>query len=353
MMVERSPLMPHRCIVIGASAGGYEVVVDIVSQFPADLPAPVFIVMHIPAYHPSPLPHILSKAGTLPALHPEDGTKMEDSHIYVAPPDHHLLVDDGYIAVKKGPKENGFRPSIDALFRSAAYSYGPGTVGVVLSGALHDGASGLWSIKRLGGIAIVQDPHEAEYPSMPRSALEYVDADFKLRSHEVSPLLVRLAQEPVTPAPGKSNTDIELDERVAKEVQIAAGTNISSKSILELGELAPFACPECHGTLVRILEDKITRFRCHTGHGYTEDALLEAIMQSTGEQLWQVTRGLQEGQILLEHMGKHMQEAGERHRSQKAFVKAQELGKRASRFAEMAQEHESLSENKLDDSEDE
>ena len=345
--------MPQRCIAIGASAGGYEVVVDIVSQFPENLPAPVFVVMHIPAYHPSHLPYILSKAGTLPAVHPEDGSKIEDGHIYVAPPDHHLLVDDGKVAVKKGPKENGFRPSIDALFRSAAYSYGIRTIGVVLSGALHDGASGLWSIKRLGGIAIVQDPEEAEYPSMPRSALEYVDADYKVRSNDISPLLVGLAREMAAEERrADAHIERELDERIAKEVQIAAGTNISAKSILDLGEMSPFSCPECHGALIKILEDKLTRFRCHTGHGYTEDALLEAIMQSTGEKLWQVTRGLQEGQMLLEHMGRHIQEAGEHARSEKALAKAHELGKRASRFAELAQEHESLSGNKLEDSQD-
>lgn len=344
--------MSQRCIVIGASAGGYEVVIEIVSQLPEDLPAPVFVVMHIPAYHPSQLPDILSNAGPLPAIHPDDGAKIEDSHVYVAPPDHHLLVDDGHIAVKKGPKENGFRPSIDALFRSAAYSYGPKTIGVVLSGALHDGASGLWSIKRLGGIAIVQDPYEAEYPSMPRSALEYVDADYKVRASDISPLLISLVREMAAEEKtAAGSVERGVEERIAKEVQIAAGTNISPQGILELGELSPFACPECHGALVRILEDKLVRFRCHTGHGYTEDALLQAIMQSAGEKLWQVTRGLQEGQMLLEHIGHHMQEAGESARAKKALAKAHELGKRATEFAKLAQEHESLSGNKLEDSE--
>lgn len=339
--------MPQRCIVIGASAGGFEVVVDLVSRLPPDLPAPVFVVMHIPAYHPSYLPDILSQSGPLPAVHPEDGVKIQDGYVYVAPPDHHLLVDDGHVAVKKGPKENGFRPSIDALFRSAAYSYGPNAIGVVLSGALHDGASGLWSIKRLGGIAIVQDPYEAQYPSMPRSALEYVDADYRLQAKEMSPLLVRLAQEAAS-APARQ-AEKDLEARIAKEVQIAAGTNLSQKSILELGELTPFTCPECHGILVQILEDKLRHFRCHTGHSFTEDALLEGVMQSTGELLWQVARGLQEGEMLLDHMGQHMQESGERARAEKLFAKARELGKRASRFIEAAQEHESISANKLDD----
>ncbi len=244
--------MPQRCIVIGASAGGFQVLVDIVSQLPADLPVPVFVVMHVPAYQPSYLPHILSNTGPLQAVHPADGTKVRAGIIYVAPPDHHLLVDDSHVVVKRGPKENGFRPSIDALFRSAAYSYGPGAIGVVLSGALHDGASGLWSIKRLDGIAIVQDPYEAEYASMPRSALEYVEADYKVRSTEIAALLVRLTQEQRSKETDTRDIEEVLEERIAKEVQIAAGANMSQKSIFELGELTPFACPECHGTLVRI-----------------------------------------------------------------------------------------------------
>jgi two-component system chemotaxis response regulator CheB len=341
--------MPPRCIVIGASAGGFEVLRNIVSQLPKDITTPIFVVMHIPAHHRSHLPEILSKSGPLPAVHPQDGERIQNGMIYVAPADHHLLIDDGYIAVKKGPKENGFRPSIDALFRSAAYSYGPGAIGVVLSGALHDGASGLWSIKRLGGTAIVQDPYEAEYPSMPRSALEYVDADYKVRSAEIAALLARLVHEKLEEAGMSRKNDKGLEERVATEVQIAAGSNVSQKNILDLGELTPFACPECHGALVRIKEGKLSRFRCHTGHGFTEDALLEGIMQSTGDSIWQVARGLQEGQMLLEHIGRHLRESGETDRAENMLAKARELGRRASRFSEAAREHESLSIEKLEE----
>ncbi len=345
--------MPGHCIVIGASAGGFEVVVDLASQLPADLSVPVCLVMHIPAYQPSEMPSILNEVGPLHALHPKDGAKIETGFIYVAPPDHHLLIDDGHVAVKRGPKENGFRPSIDALFRSAAYSYGPGAIGVVLSGALHDGTSGLWTIKRLGGTAVVQDPYEARFESMPRSALEYVEADYTVRSAELAPLLTRLAQEQPAHEMGAGN-DIEkgLEERIAKEVQIAAGTDISQKDILKLGELTPFTCPDCHGALVRIVEDKLSRFRCHTGHGFTEDALLEGVMQSTGEMIWQATRGLQEAEMLLEHMGRHIQEAGDPAEAEKFFAKAREIEKRASRFQKMAMENESLSEGKLAQPED-
>jgi two-component system chemotaxis response regulator CheB len=333
-----------RCIVIGASAGGFEVLKVIAARLPRDLPVPVFIVMHVSPHHRSHLPEILSQVGSLPAVHPQDGEKIKNGMIYIAPPDHHLLIDDNHVAVKKGPKENGFRPSIDALFRAAAYSYGPGAIGVVLSGALHDGASGLWSIKRLGGIAIVQDPYEAVYASMPRSALEYVEADYKVRSTEIAPLLARLVQEPLVEEV-RMGTKKEKgeEERIATEVQIAAGANVPQENILELGDLAPFACPECHGVLVRIKEGKNSRYRCHTGHGFSEDTLLENIMRTTGESIWQVARGLQEGQMLLEHMGQHMHEAGELDRAEKLLAKAHDLGRRATRFAEAAREHESLS----------
>jgi two-component system chemotaxis response regulator CheB len=341
--------MLQRCIVIGASAGGFEVVVDIASRLPADLPAPVFVVMHVPAYQPSYLPFILNRSGKLHAIHPSDGKKIESGFIYVAPPDHHLLIDDGHVAVKRGPKENGFRPSIDALFRSAAYSYGSAVIGVVLSGALHDGTSGLWTIKRLGGIAVVQDPFDAEYASMPRSALEYVDADHTVKAAEVSGLLVQLANEPAERETiARDEGEKELDDRIATEVQIAAGTNVSQEKILGLGELVPYTCPECSGSLIRIKEGNLSRFRCHTGHGYTEDALLEGIMQSTGESIWKVTRGLQETVMLLDHMGKHIRDSVDPARAEKFFAKARELEKRASRFQELSKENESMSENKLE-----
>ncbi len=215
---------------------------------------------------------------------------------------------------------------------------------MVLSGALHDGTSGLWTIKRLGGTAIVQDPYEAEYASMPRSALEYVDADYKVRSAEISGLLVRLANDS---SERKTPADELLEKRIATEVQVAAGTNVSEKKILELGDLTSFTCPECHGTLIGIKEGKFSRFRCHTGHGFTEDALLEAVTRSTGEKVWQVTRSIQETVMLLQHMGKHIQDAGSSQEAEKFFAKARELEKQASQMQKLAVEQERLSQESL------
>ncbi len=342
--------MSPRCIVIGASAGGFEVLQDIVAHLPADLSVPVFVVLHISPYEPSLLPEILDKAGPLRAIPPEDGQGFEPGYIYVAPPDHHLLLDDGHIAVKRGPKENGFRPSIDALFRSAAYSFGPGTIGVVLSGALSDGTSGLWSIKRLGGIAIVQDPYEARFPSMPRSALEYIEADYIVRSTEIAPLLTLLVrnQPEDQGIPLDENVDDDV-RRMAKEIQVAAGISLPEKTVLDLGELTPFTCPECKGALVRIQEGNLLRFRCHTGHGFTADALLEGIMKTVGELIWQTQRSFQEASMLLEHIGTHMQERGETAKAKVFLAKALELNQRATAFQRLAIGHESLSEEKIEE----
>src|SRR5687768_11583472 len=161
-------------IVVGASAGGVTALQQFVSHLPADLDAALFVVLHIPAYAKSQLPDILSNAGPLKAVHPADGETVQKGIIYVAPNDHHLLLEGDKVLVKKGPKENRFRPSIDALFRSAAVAYGKRTIGIVLSGLLNDGTSGLWAIKQSGGIAIIQSPDDAEYSEMPNNVKEYV-----------------------------------------------------------------------------------------------------------------------------------------------------------------------------------
>jgi two-component system, chemotaxis family, protein-glutamate methylesterase/glutaminase len=329
---------------MGCSAGGVEALKEVVSRLPVDLPAPVFVVLHIPPFVSSTLPAILSKAGPLTAVHPRDGVKIENGYIYVAPPDHHLLIEGDYIAVKKGPKENRFRPSIDALFRSAAYSYGSSAIGVILSGALDDGTSGLWSIKRLGGMTIVQEPNDARFESMPRSALDYVEVDHIFPSSEIGALLGRLINEPLGPS---VSVPSEIRSLMHKESQIAADDGAFQKGIMALGLLTPFTCPECKGVLVKIVEGRMSRFRCHTGHAYTDNALLEAVMESTGEMLWQVIRSLEESVMLLDDMGKHLQGSGDEARAEDFFNKARELEKRSRTFHDDVLNHESLSGDNL------
>jgi two-component system, chemotaxis family, protein-glutamate methylesterase/glutaminase len=335
---------PNRIIVVGASAGGVESLKDVLCELPADFPMAICVVLHVPAYQPSNLPQILTRCGRLPAVHPEDGAKLKAGHIYVAPPDHHLLVDGDRLAIKKGPKENRFRPSIDALFRSVAYHYGPRAIGIVLSGALDDGTSGLWSIKRLGGVAIVQEPSDARFESMPKSALEYVEPDYQLPAREIGALLPRLLEpQPASAPPADKNlrTQMEL------EIAIAVEDDAFRKGVFDGPELTPFTCPECHGVLVKIVEDRFVRFRCHTGHAYTDSALLEGVMETTGAMLWQVMRSLEEAVMLLNQMGQMRQVVGDAERAQVFFTKAAELEKRSDTFHKTVLSHESLSGDNL------
>lgn len=187
----------HNIIVIGASTGGVAALRQLVQGFPSDLPATVFVVIHTPANLPSYLPYIVDHSGKLPAVHAVDGAEIEQGRIYIAPPDHHLLVKREHMRVVFGPKENRFRPAIDPLFRTAAVAYGKRVVGVVLSGALYDGVSGLMEIKQRGGVAIVQDPEEALVPSLPQNAINQVAVDRILPSADMARLLVDLVYQPL------------------------------------------------------------------------------------------------------------------------------------------------------------
>jgi two-component system chemotaxis response regulator CheB len=327
-------------VVLGASAGGVESLREVVNGLPADLPAAVFVVLHIPPYQESSLPDILNFSGSLPASHPKDRAKIKSGHIYVAPPDHHLLIEEDRVVVTKGPKENRFRPSIDALFRSAAYSYGPRATGVVLSGALDDGTSGLWTIKRLGGTTVVQQPNDARFESMPLSAIKQVEIDYTLPAREIGPLVARIA---ATDRGKDFTVSTDVRKRVGVELAIAVEGGAFQKGIMDIGELTPFTCPECHGVLVKLKEGAMTRYRCHTGHGYSDSSLLEGVMESTGEMLWQVMRSLEEAVMIVEHMARHIEEDGDAMRAKAFYAKARDLERRSKMLHDAVKQHESLS----------
>lgn len=282
----------HDIVVIGASAGGVEVLKQLVSGFPADLPAAVLIVLHVSPHGTSVLPHILTRAGKLRAEHPQDGQALERGRIYIAPPDQHLLVRRGYLSLSRGPRENGHRPAVDTLFRSAARTYGSRVIGVVLSGALDDGTAGLQSIKARGGLAVCQEPGDALYASMPQSALEAVDVDYSVPVAALADLLVRLVHEPAA-----MEGVLPMPSDIDQEAEIAEGAPLPP-----LGNPSGFACPECGGALWEIHDQDLVRFRCRVGHAYSAQTLLAHQADALEEAFWVALRALEESAALAHRM---------------------------------------------------
>lgn len=333
-----------KIVVMGASAGGVPGLRDIVRGLPGDLNAAVLIVLHLPAGAKTRLHEILNKLSALPAAVARDGEPIEPGRIYVALPDYHLLVQGDRVGVKKGPKENRFRPSIDALFRSAAYTCGSRVIGVVLSGVLSDGISGLWTIKELGGITIVQDPSEAAFDAMPASALAQVEVDHCAPASELGPLIARICAEPTPP---QRDAAFDLQHRLETEVAIAASDNAFEQGSMELGERTALTCPECQGSLVRITEGDLIRFRCHTGHAFVSGALLAGISETTESKLWQTLRAMEEAVMLLEHLGQHLQDTGQPVEAGAFQDKAHQMRARARALREIAIGHETITEEAI------
>jgi two-component system chemotaxis response regulator CheB len=315
-------------IVVGSSAGGIRALRGVLGALPADLPAAVLVVNHIPGGSQSVLPEILAAAGPLPAKAAEDGEGMEHGTVYVAPPDRHLLVEKGRLRLTRGPRENRVRPCIDTLFRSAAVDLGPRVIGVVLSGTLDDGTAGLWAIKDRGGVAIVQRPAEAEYPDMPESAIKNVDVDHVLPVAEIAAKLPELARERTgmpAPVPGAMAAEVELELR---------GSALKN-GVLELGRPSPNACPECHGSLVEIREGGIARYRCHTGHAFSLKTLLADTEMAIERSLWNAVRAIEERSFLLRSMQAEARSGGD-------LALAERLAAAADRDEENAQGVRSL-----------
>ena len=292
-------------VVFGASAGGIEALQAVIRALPADLPASMFVTVHFPEAGTSVLPQILSRAGRLPAAHASDGERIEQGRIYVAPPDHHLLMNDGTIRVLRGPRENGHRPAADPMFRSAAVNFGPRVIGVVLSGNLDDGTSGLAAVKRHGGLAFVQDPRDAVFSSMPRSAIEHVRVDKVAPASELGELIIECVNEPVPERATRPASD------EVREIEYAeADVSVIESPDEHPGEVSAFSCPDCGGVLWRIEEGDFVRFRCRVGHGWTADALVGKQADQVDDALWAALRSLEERASLLHTMAERYRRAG-------------------------------------------
>lgn len=315
-------------IVIGASAGGVQALLTLVEQLPEDLPAAVLVVLHIPAEPPSVLPGILARVSNLPVAHAINDERLALGRIYVAPPDQHLLVDKARIKLVHGPKENLHRPSIDTLFRSAARWAGPRTIGVILTGALDDGTSGMRAVQKRGGITIVQDPMEAAFPSMPMSVMQDIKVDYSVRLSDIAPLLATLAgqtaeEEGSYPVPD----NMEIETRIAQQ-QMESDEMLAN--VEKLGKISRLTCPDCHGALWELHDDDLLRYRCHVGHAFSADALSDGQSQMLEVALWSAVRALEEQMLLARRIVERARKANQP-RAAKMFEKR----------AEEAEEHSS------------
>jgi two-component system chemotaxis response regulator CheB len=285
------------------------------------LPAAVFVVLHIPAESPSLLAHILNHAGSLHAVQAEESMTIKNGYIYVAQPDHHLLLERGTIRVVRGPKENRHRPAIDPLFRSAAFAYGPRVVGIILTGSLDDGTAGLLVVKRRGGVAVVQDPKEAFYASMPASALAHVEVDYTLPLSRIGPLLVRLAYKPVVEESVTSiSKDMEIETKLAEMDMNAFNGD-------QAGKPSVFSCPECGGVLWELDDGDLLRFRCRVGHAFSLETLQAEQSQAVEEALWSALKTLEESMSLSQRMAQQAHSKGHKwlaHRFEEKWQEAEQ-----------------------------
>ena len=274
----------------------------LVAQLPATLPAAVLVVQHLaPDSTGEPLVARLAAHTALRCQLATDQQPLQAGHLYLAPPDRHLLVKETHLLVIKGPRENNFRPAADALFRSAAVAFDSHVIGVVLTGMLHDGTAGLDFVKRCGGLAVVQDPAEAEYPSMPESALRHVAVDYVVPLDQMGPLLLSLVTTtpPTPPVAMDIPPDLKLEAAIAERV---IGT---IEQVAQLGQQVPLTCPSCGGSLWEVNTGHVLRYRCHTGHAFTAEALAESSRQSLEESLWVALRMMEERKNLLSSLASH------------------------------------------------
>lgn len=276
-------------IAVGSSAGGVEAVSQLLNGLPSSLDAAVLIVQQTPGHSPNELAAMLNKRSTLPVAIPEDGEKILPGRIYLAPPNQHLIIKRDSICLGNGPKENRSRPAVDVLFRTAAHAYGSRAIGVVLSGVLNDGTAGLMSIKTHGGKSIVQDPNEAVFDGMPRSAIALTEVDHVLKAAEIGPLLGTL----IAGALGEEGDEDTMPEyKDQADVGEVGGPGI--EHMVASYPPSALTCPSCGGAVWQLQEQSLTLFKCHVGHSYTAELMLEEQSEAVDEAAWVLLRAISE-----------------------------------------------------------
>ncbi len=290
-------------VVIGASAGGVEALKRVCADLPPSIRAAVLVVLHVSPTSTSVMPSILARAGANPAVHVEYPLPLRCGRIYVAPPNRHIIIEPGSVAPSAGPRENGHRPSIDVLFRTAAMQYGPAVIGVILSGNLDDGAKGVEYVKEHGGFVIVQDPHDALYPAMPTNALASVEADRVVPIEGIADAIVEALARRSDGATdfcaglesGAFDVDARLDPSELRPV--LPGQDTAARDVMEeLRSARPsvFSCPDCGGVLMEIDDGRLVHYRCRVGHAWNPESLLTEKGNSIERALWTALRALEE-----------------------------------------------------------
>lgn len=288
-------------VTIGASAGGLDAIQQLVSKLPEDYPAAIMIVQHLHPRTPSVLDEIIRRATTLSVRFATDGEPITRGHIRLAPPNCHLLVEKGYLRVLRGPRENRHRPAVDPLFRSAAWAYGPRVVGVILSGTLDDGVSGLWTVRSCGGTTVVQDPNEAAQSGMPMSALLALNVDHVAPIDQIATLLNDLARAEIDKRPSQPPQEIGL------QVAIAEGADMDVEGMRKIGRPSGFSCPACHGGLWELTEGELEVYRCHIGHTFGPETLQEAQSREVEFALESALRALEEQSAAARRLGDRLE----------------------------------------------
>jgi len=289
-------------VVVGASAGGVEALKTFFQRLPSDLPAAIFIVLHVWPSAKSFLPEILQRVSPLRIGHAVDGDRIEYGRVYIAPPDLHLFVEQGQVRIRRGPRENRCRPAINPLFRSAASAYGPRVIGVILSGTMDDGSAGLWAVAQGGGVTIVQNPQTAAFSEMPQSALDAVEVTHVAELEDIPGLIAKHAREKVSFNIHPSLPDlVKLNDASAKMEPM-------EMEIDKFGKRSVYGCPECGGALWEIKEGGQLSFRCHVGHAYSGKSLREEQDTVLEQSLWSALRALVESADLDERLAQRSEE---------------------------------------------
>ncbi|MEJ7559612.1 MAG: chemotaxis protein CheB [Pedobacter sp.] len=288
-----------KVVVIGTSAGGMNALIKLIGQLPKSFPAPILIVQHMSADTTgNVLLDALNSQSSLTCKHATTGSKLIKGHVYLAPSDHHLMIDqERRILVTKGAQENRSRPAIDPLFRSAAVTFGNCAIGIILTGYLDDGTAGMIAIKRCFGTCIVQEPGDAEYPDMPSNVLNQLKVDHCIPIAEMGTLLYQLLSE----EPKKKKS---IPKDVITEYEIATRVLSDLPAVNSLGEQVPFNCPGCGGVLWKVNKGSALRYRCHTGHAYTSKSLLAEQTKKVEETMWTALRMFEERRNLLTTIAK-------------------------------------------------